>query len=617
MTTIRPFAAQTLVDLLGWRATQHPDHLAFIFLVDGEREELKITYGALERRARAVAALLQREAVPGARALLLCEPGIDYIVSFFGALYAGIVPVPLYPPLHERGLGRVELVAADSGAAMAITNGHVLTKWGNRLRLRHLAALGRIKWLTPEESEGLGEELWKASPIDGESLAFLQYTSGSTAAPKGVMVRHADVLRHAGQLAETFGFTRDDVSALWLPPFHDMGLIGGILMPLYVGTTSVLMPPAAFLQRPYRWLQALSRYRASHTAAPNFAYDLCVRTVAPEQREALRLDALRVAFSGGEPVRAETLDQFTAAFAGCGFRREAFYPGFGLAEATLTVSGGRAGAGPRTRALRGAELGGGRAVAAAPGEPDVRVLVSCGRPLAGQQVVVVDPERAAPVAPEEVGELWVAGPNVAKGYWDRPEETERTFRARLDGDERQFLRTGDLGFVHDGEVFVVGRVKDLIIIRGVNHHPQDIELTVEGSHPALRPGGGAAFSIDAESEEQLAVVQEVGRARDLDTREILAAVRLAIVEHHGIQPYAVTLVRLGGVARTSSGKVQRHVVQRAFLEGSLEAVADWRRHADPPALRTPVREVLPDRPAAGAASAAATLARDVTRPPVA
>ncbi len=571
----------TLVELLRRRARERPDEVVYTFLLDGEAEEALLTYGELDARARAVAALLAEHGAAGERALLLYPPGLDYVTAFFGCLYAGVVAVPVYPPPPHRPATRLLAILADARPRLALADRATLARGG-----RQLAAAG-LQLLATDDLPPECAAAWREPAVDGESLAFLQYTSGSTAAPKGVMLTHGNLLANLDLISRSFALSSADRSVIWLPPYHDMGLIGGLLSPVYAGYPATLLSPVAFLQQPLRWLRAISRSGATVSGGPNFAYDLCCRKVPLEERQGLDLSRWSVAFNGAEPVRAETLDRFAAAFAPCGFRREAFFPCYGLAEATLLVTGVERREPPLVGSFVAAELERHRAVAA----PDAaeaekeRRLVGCGRSSAGQEVVIVRPEACTPCASGEVGEIWVRGPSVARGYWERPEETAGSFGARLaapDGPSDPlaggpFLRTGDLGFLAEGQLFVTGRAKDLIILRGRNHYPQDLEATVERSHPALRPGCGAAFAVEVEGEERLVVAQEVVRgARDTAGEEAVAAIRRALAEEHEVRVYAVALLRPATLPKTSSGKVRRHAVRAAFLAGTLETLGEWR-----------------------------------------
>ncbi|HYP26892.1 MAG TPA: amino acid adenylation domain-containing protein [Blastocatellia bacterium] len=575
----------TLIHLLRWRAVNRPEQLAYTFLPDGEGEGVSLTYGELDAQARAIAAMLQSAAAGGDRALLLFPSGMEFVSAFFGCLYAGVIAVPVYPPNPSRlnqTLPRFRAVANDARPVVALTTTSLLPL------VKELCARCRdlppMRWLTTDDINGGPEQEWKEPALTGDTAAFLQYTSGSTSAPKGVIVSHANLLHNERVIREACGHSERSTFVSWLPLYHDMGLIGTLLQPLYLGALGVIMPPTAFLQKPFRWLQAISRYKAATSGGPNFAYDLCVRKVSQEQRATLDLSSWTTAFNGAEPVRYETLERFASAFARCGFRRETFFPCYGLAESTLIVSGSPRETPPITCSVRSAELERNRVVQTSAEGEGARTIVSCGRTLLGQKVVVVNPEDLTRCPPDRVGEIWVSGPSVALGYWNRPEETERTFGAHLaDTGEGPFLRTGDLGFVMNGEVFVTGRLKDLIIIRGRNHYPQDIELTVEGCHESLRPGCGAAFSVEAAGEECLVVVQEVDGKRRPDIDEVIGAIRREVAEDHELQVYSISLIEPGSIPKTTSGKIQRRACRQAFLEDGLEVVARWQESLTPEA----------------------------------
>src|SRR5215208_3190976 len=564
----------TLVDLLRWRASHQSRRRAYTFLGDGGAEESSVTYGELDRRARAVAAQLQTlKVASGESALLFYPPGPEYVAAFLGCLYAGVVAVPAYPPRLNRAISRLRAIVVDSKATVALTTTRILSNLERRFA--YTPEMKSLRWLATDDGKDPAGE-WCYPEIGGNTLAFLQYTSGSTAAPKGVMVTHGNLLHNLAMIYNGLGHTPDSQMVIWLPPYHDMGLIGGVLQPLYGGFPAALMSPVSFLQRPLGWLQAISRLGADSGGGPNFAYDLCSRKITPEERATLDLSSWEVAFCGAEPIRRETLEQFTATFAPCGFRREAFYPGYGLAESTLFVSGGSKTSSPVVLSVEGAELERDRVVTASAGDEGSRTLVGCGRALADQKVVVVEPKSLTQCSPGRVGEIWVSGPSVTQGYWGRLEETKHAFRAyRADTGEGPFLRTGDLGFLHQGELFVTGRLKDLIIIRGRNHYPQDIEQTAEQSHVALRPGGCAAFSVEADEGNRLVIVQELERPymRSADADEVIAAVRRAVAEHHELEIHAVALVRTGSIPKTSSGKIQRRATRTAYVEGTLPVVA--------------------------------------------
>jgi acyl-CoA synthetase (AMP-forming)/AMP-acid ligase II/acyl carrier protein len=566
----------TLVDLLRYRALHQPCQPAFTFLQDGETEAGSLAYEELDRQVRAIAAQLQSLGVSGERALLLYPPGLEFVAAFFGCLYAGVVAVPAYPPRPNQSLSRLQAIGADAQATIALTTTTVLSNVERQFA--QSPNLQALRWLATNNIKSDLAQEWQEPVVSSNTLALLQYTSGSTGTPKGVMLSHGNLLHNSALIHECFKDTPDSRGVSWLPPYHDMGLIGGILQPIYVGALMVLMPPVAFLQKPLRWLQAISRYKATTSGGPNFAYDLCVCKIAPEQRMNLDLSSWEVAFNGAEPVRAETLERFTAAFESCGFRREVFYPCYGMAETTLIVSGGLKAAPPVLKTIQADALEQNRVVPASKENDGTRRLVGCGQTRMEQRIVIVHPDTSTCCKPNEVGEIWVSGSSIAQGYWNRTEETRRIFRAYLaDTGEGPFLRTEDLGFVENGELFVTGRIKDLIIIRGRNHYPQDIELTVEQSHPALRPSYGAAFSVDVDGEERLGIAFEVERQylRKLDGDAVVRTIRQAVAEQHALEFYAILLLKTGSIPKTSSGKIQRHACRTGFLNNSLDVVWDW------------------------------------------
>jgi amino acid adenylation domain-containing protein len=568
----------TLIELLRGRLPEFVNRTAYTFLVDGETEELSLTYGELDTRARAIAARLQQLGAYGERVLLLYPPDLEYIAAFFGCVYAGAVAVPIFAPRANRSLSRLQTISADAEAKVLLTTSAVLSRI--EPFLAQVSELQPMHSLATDNIDAETAEEWKRPYIDGDTLAFIQYTSGSTAAPKGVMISHANVLHNERMIQSAFRQTGQSVILSWLPLYHDMGLIGGVLQPLYVGARCILMSPVSFLQKPLRWLQAISRYRATTSGGPNFAYDMCVQKIDPARRMELDLSSWSVAFNGSEPVRAKTLKQFAKSFEPCGFRPEAFFPCYGLAEATLFVSGNPIVRPPVIKTFAAESLARHRVEQkSGDAEADVQELVSSGTTFS-EETLIVNPETSTPCAHNEVGEIWIAGDSVAKGYWGHPEETQKTFCARLAGVSGEtFLRTGDLGFLHDGELFITGRLKDLIIIRGRNLYPQDIEQTVVECHADLRRGGSVAFSVEVEGEERLVVVQELERHASSDLDGLIQRVRQAINQEHEIQPVAIALVRAGSVPKTSSGKLQRRASREMFLAGSFETLAEWRDDA--------------------------------------
>jgi len=566
----------TLIDLLQRRARRRPDDVAYTFLDEAGAVSATLTYQELDRRARAIAARLGREHARGDRALLLYGPGLDFHVAFFGCLYAGVVAVPVNPPRMNRNFGRLIAVTADAEVRFILTTSPLID--GLRRAAGRAPDLNRIQWIATETVEADADEYPQGAAAP-DAVAFLQYTSGSTGTPRGVQLTHANLLHNAQLVYEATECTPADKYVSWLPTFHDMGFMVGLLEPLYAGVPVVLMAPASFLQSPRRWLQAITDHRATLSGGPNFAYRLCAGRIGPEQRQTLNLENWRFAFNGAEPVRARTLDEFARVFSPHGFRERAFYSCYGLAEATLLVSGAGAGRPLARKTFSRSALEAHRAEAAGESDDDGARLVSCGRVLGGQRLAIVNPNTGAPCQSDEVGEIWVSGPSVAGGYWNRPEENRRAFGARLEQTgEGPFLRTGDLGFLEDGELYVTGRLKDMIIIRGANYYPQDIEEIVEGVDPALRAGCGAAFSIDVESdegdgEERLVIVQEIERREGFDPDAVIDLIRKAVSEKCELQAHTVALIRKGTIPKTSSGKIQRHACKAAFLNGELREIA--------------------------------------------
>jgi len=580
---------ETLVALLRHRAATQPDAKAYTFLEDGEREAGTLTFSELDRRARAIAVRLLRSIAPGDRALLLHPPGLDYVPAFFGCLYAGVVAVPAFPPSRRRHDSRLRSMIADSEAKLALTIDAQLE--GREDWQEHTPALRGIDWIATDTIGLDAAPQWTAPTIAPDSLAYLQYTSGSTSTPKGVMVSHRNLIYNLRDLDAPWEQDTRSVMVTWLPVFHDMGLIYGLLAPLYRGFRCVQMSPMAFIQRPVRWLRAITAYGGTHSAAPNFAYELCVRKIKPKDREGLDLRTWKMSLNAAEPVRVETMERFFEAYAPHGCQATVITPGYGLAEATLKVTADYAHKPACIRYVSALQLEQHEVQLVAAGSEDARQVIGCGEPMFETTVAIVDPETHQRCAADRVGEIWMGGPSRAQGYWRRPEESATTFRARIrdahgaEGDE-PYLRTGDLGFMVDGQLFITGRLKDLIIVRGSNHYPQDIEWTAEHSHPALRPGGGAAFSITARTLERVVIVIEVRREAiaELDVEGVVEAIRRAVAEQHEVAVDGIQLVEPGGVPKTSSGKKRRRSCCEAFTSGKQRLVGGW--------LSEPVRAEL-------------------------
>ncbi|MGA9768569.1 MAG: amino acid adenylation domain-containing protein, partial [Blastocatellia bacterium] len=564
-------SAITLVDLLQLRALHQPARIAYTYLGDGDTQEASLTYEELDNKAKIIAATLKHHGREGERAILLYPPGLDFTAAFFGCLYAGVIAVPAYPPdpsRPQRTLARLQAIIADAKASFALTTSSLLSL--AKPLLSRFEDETSLMWISTDTLIETASD-WQKPLLGCHDLAFLQYTSGSTSSPKGVMLTHANLLHNASMVFSAVEHGSDDLYVSWLPIFHDMGFMAGILQPLFAGIPAVLMSPLAFLHSPIRWLNAISKYKATTSGAPNFAYDLCVRKISEQQRAHLDLSSWSVAFNGAEPIRRATIDEFTKAFEPCGFRKEAFYPCYGLAEATLIVTGGQKSSPPIIKSIDSRALACNRVGVDAEDKSDARDFVGCGEPLLDTEIIIVNPDTLSRCAPEEVGEIWVSGPSVARGYWNSTEQTEQTFSAYLnDSGEGPFLRTGDLGFLTDGELFITGRLKDLIIIRGLNHYPQDIEISVEHCHWALRPGCGAAFSIEADGEEGLVIVQELDPVAQADSHRIAELIRQAVAEQHDLAVHALSLIKPGTIQKTSSGKIRRRSCRDDFLNDKLQ-----------------------------------------------
>lgn len=569
-----------LVDLLRYRALHQSNQTAFTFLQDEEGLESTLTYQQLDAKARSIAVYLQQISNPGERILLLYPPGLDYIAAFFGCLYAELIAIPLYSPRNNRKMSRIQSIMEDSQAQIALTNNQSLSNV--QTLLNHAPDLKKLQWLATDKIDQNLADQWESKSVSSVSIAYLQYTSGSTSTPKGVMISHENALCNSEEIAISWKTGSDSILVSWLPHFHDFGQIYGVIQPIYNGFPCIFMSPASFTQKPIRWLKAISDYKATHSGAPNFAYDLCADKIKPEQHENLDLSSWNVTVNGAEPVRKQTLEKFNQAFAPYGFRLSTFYPGYGLAEATLKVSSAKKNDLPTILTVQADLLAKNLVVEASENEQFVRRLVGCGSTVLNAKVVIVDTESLTQSPSGQVGEIWVSGPSVAQGYWGRIEETQRTFGAYLtDSGEGPFLRTGDLGFVKDGELFITGRIKDLIVIRGSNHYPQDIELTVEQSHPSLRSGYSAVFSIDQNEQERLVIVCEIERSYlrkldALDANEVIRAICKAVSKEHELDVYAVLLLKTASIPKTSSGKIQRQACRTQFLSSQLDVIQEWK-----------------------------------------
>lgn len=570
-------SGDSIVALLAERAARHPERLALRFLSDGERPVEAWSYAQLHQDALALAGRLRQRADAGQRAFLLYPNGPAYVRALLGCFYAGIVAVPAFPPrsLGAQHVERIIGIARDAQPALLLTERALVPPLA--ALKSSVPSLAAVEVLATDAAEPNTAERAALPAPRSSALAMLQYTSGSTATPKGVMLTHANLLANQRAIQSAFGMREDDVVVSWLPLFHDMGLIGTLLQPLFCGASAVLFAPQHFMERPQRWLEAISTFGGTVSGAPDFAYRLCAERIDPALIRRLSLGSWRLAFCGAEPVRFETLQAFASKFAPAGFAPAALYPCYGLAEATLIVTGGRRGSGLQVSRFEPAALAEGRAVAADSGRP----LVGCGAAPPEHEVRVFCPSTGERAASGQIGEIWASGPSVAQGYWQNPEATERTFPEH---EGKRWLRTGDLGFQHEGALFVTGREKDLIIVRGQNLYPQDLERSVEEGVPVLRKGRTAAFAIEVEGREGIAVAAEVSpRAQQLiEPAAVCRAVSEVIARTHGESASLVLLLRAGTLPITSSGKLQRSATRAAWRAGTLDIVGSLsQEHAAP------------------------------------
>jgi acyl-CoA synthetase (AMP-forming)/AMP-acid ligase II len=566
--TLDPALYPTIVELLFERAAQHPERRALTFLTDGDTATHAYDYAELHARARACAARLSECAAPGERAILLYPNGPAYVVAFLGCLYAGLIAVPAYPPASRdpRHYSRLASIIKDASPRLLLTEGALAAPLlAARDTMPMLTGLQLV--VTDGEPQADGDS-WSWVRPSPDSLAMLQYTSGSTTSPKGVMLSHSNLMAGERAISAAFSMNADDVVVSWLPLFHDMGLIGTLLQPLYYGIPGVLLSPQHFMERPERWLAAMTRFRGTVSGGPDFAYRLCTQRAEDPAQLALELSSWRLAFCGAEPIHESTLNAFADKFAAFGFDAKALYPCYGLAESTLLVTGGARGAGARSVRVDAAALSMDRVSASDDGRP----LVCCGGAQPEHEVIIADLTTGEALAEGTVGEIRVSGPSVAQGYWNNPEASEATFVPRRG---RTWLRTGDLGFLLDGQLVVTGRHKDLIIVRGHNLYPQDVERSVEERAEVVRKGRTAAFGIELGGEECVAVVAEVSpRVQKLiDLNALCQRISETVAMLHGEPARLVLLLEPGAVPITSSGKLMRSACRRAWEKKQLAPIA--------------------------------------------
>ncbi len=573
-----------LVELLQQRAIAKPNDIAYKFLSNGTTEAGSLTYQELDRRAKAIASRLQSLVKPGARALLVYpyHEGLEFIAAFMGCLYARVIAVTKNPPRRRNAIAELIQRVKLSGATVLLSTKEFLDLVETEVaKNNHIA--GNFKFFPRLATDRIDLSLendWQSVKIAPDTIAFLQYTSGSTGTPKGVMVTHRNILHNEETIRQGFNHDESTIVVGWLPMFHDMGLIGNILQPLYLGTPSILMSPVSLSQQPFEWLKAISHYQATTSGGPNFAYDLLCLKATPEKLAGLDLTNWKVAFSGAETVRGETIDRFSHIFANCGFNKSAFYPCYGMAEATLFITGGLQQEDPIIKYVDSATLEKNQVLEIAEETSGSKAIVGCGRQWLDTEVLIVNPETLTPCQPHEVGEIWVLGSGIGKGYWEQKQETKDTFQGLLKGTKSpEYLRTGDLGFLQNGELYITGRLKEVMIFWGRYRYPQHVEETVQKSHPALRKNAGAAFAIDKDGAEKLVIVQEVERSylRSLNLEEIVTAICQSVGEVHEVEVYAIALLKTGSIPKTSSGKIQRRGCSKKFLEGDLNIVAQWQQ----------------------------------------
>ena len=572
-----------LIELLEDRTVATPQKTAYSFLQDGTTETGNITYAQLNTQAKAIASLLQSTLKPRSRVVLVYtyDAAIEFVAAFMGCLYADMIAVTTTPPRHGKDISKLAQRVTDSGTELILTTTDLVSNFKSKIatNLKVLNQFKGLKWFTTDDVDlGLASS-WQQPNITPDTVAFLQYTSGSTGIPKGVMVTHGNILQNQEMIRLGFDHDENAVVIGWLPLFHDMGLIGNVLQPLYLGTSSYLMSPVSLAQKPFEWLKAITNYRATTSGGPNFAYDLLCLKATEDSLAQLDLSSWKVAFSGAETVRAETMERFSQIFAPCGFNRDAFYPCYGMAETTLFVTGGEASKPPKVLQLDSNQLEQNRVVIT--DAANSKAIVSCGKTWLDTKVIIVNPKTSLPCPPDEIGEIWVTGSGIGKGYFQQEQQTKETFAAKLNSDPtHSWLRTGDLGFMREGELYITGRLKEVMIFMGRYCYPQHVEQTLQQAHSALKPNAGAAFSLDIAGAERLIVVQEVTRQalRTLNVEEIVTAICQAVGKEHEVETYGICLIKPASIPKTSSGKIQRRRCAQLYQQGELNTVAQWQLH---------------------------------------
>lgn len=560
------------VDLLNEQAAKFGDKPAFHFLEESDSIKETISYADLAKRAQATAVVLRQQYPQGSRVLLLYPSCIDYMVAFFGCLYAGMIAVPMFPPKGNKQNLRLEGIIEDSGAEIALTTSRQLQQM--EALITTSPHLSRLNILCSEQLDpSLAKDWQRPTTLSKDTIAFLQYTSGSTGIPKGVIVSHGNMLHNEVMLQATFQSDSSSVYVTWLPIYHDMGLIGNMLHAVWLGATCYFMAPASFLQRPIRWLEIISRFGATISGGPNFAFQLCANKISPQDSQHLDLSNWQVAFNGSEPVRHDTIVNFYNAFKHIGFRYEIIVPCYGMAESTLISTGGNLKDHTTTLYLDRQAFNQ-RQVILAPQETGLP-LVANGGNLPQQRIAIVDPETGIMCKPSQIGEIWLSGPHIGHGYWQRPEMSRDTFQAHVsEHGDVNFLRTGDLGFMHEDELYVAGRINDLVIVHGMNYYPQDIEKVVEEASEQVNSYGSAVFSISDEQGVRVVAVVEIGRThvRKFNPKLLAGTIRQQVFEQHELMLNDIVFIRPNSLPKTSSGKVQRRRTQQFYLTGELSLI---------------------------------------------
>lgn len=567
----KPYRFSSMVELLQHRAKHQADHKAYGFFSNAGEETQTLTYEQLHRHSVVLAHRLSQHSQKGDRALLLFSPGLEFMVAYFGCLYAGVLPVPVIPSRRGKTRHATVSIMQNATPAVALANTELLQPLKDEFSDNTVAH--NIQWLDVSIEETLALIDFQPLSLSTEDTAFLQYTSGSTSSPKGVMVTHGNLLENSEMIKQALGNDETCHYVSWVPLYHDMGLIYNVLQSLYLGSSCVLMAPVTFLQRPLLWLKAISQFKAKVAGGPNFSFDLCVERFNEKMMEGIDLSHWEVALNGAEPVRADTIRRFSQKFSSYGFKETAFYPCYGMAEATLLISGGERKLAPVITPFSKTGLHNKKAVTPA-NKNDSQLLVGCGKSLIGERVAIVDPETLVECPPCRIGEIWAQGGNIASGYWENAEATRQTFKESIAGQNSgAFLRTGDLGFVDSqGELYIAGRLKDIIIVRGENFYPQDIEKTAESSHPALKANSSAAFSMEVNGQQQLVLVLEVKRAhrKSLDVDDVLGCIRKEVVREHELTIHKILLIKTETIPKTSSGKIQRALTRVRMQEQDFE-----------------------------------------------